>query len=60
MQANGYTEKVKKYLNEICPQDGYEVDSVTFTQENNEWYLRAFIYRADGVDMTVDDCAKVS
>ncbi|ETP73189.1 hypothetical protein UYO_0872 [Lachnospiraceae bacterium JC7] len=60
MQANGYTERVKKYLDEICPQDGYEVDSVTFTQENNEWYLRAFIYRADGVDMTVDDCAKVS
>ncbi|OON86515.1 ribosome assembly cofactor RimP [Oribacterium sp. C9] len=60
MQTNGYTERVKKYLDEICPKDGYEVDSVTFTQENNEWYLRAFIYRADGVDMTVDDCAKVS
>ena len=60
MQANGYTEKVKKYLDEICPQDGYETDSVTFTQENNEWYLRAFIFRIDGVDMTVDDCAKVS
>ena len=60
MQENSYTERVKKYLDEICPADGYEVDSVTFTQENNEWYLRSFIYRTDGVDMTVDDCAKVS
>ncbi len=61
MQANGnYTERVKAYLMDICPKDGYDVESVTFTNENNEWYLRAFILRQDGVDMTVDDCAKVS
>ncbi len=57
---NDYTVKVLAYLKEICPKDGYQVDSVTFTKENNEWYLRSFIYRTDGVDMTVDDCAKVS
>lgn len=55
-----YTEKVKRYLQEICPKEGYEVDSVTFTKENNEWYLRAFIYRQDKMDMTVNDCAMVS
>lgn len=59
-EKNDYTVKVLAYLNEICPKDGYQVDSVTFTKENNEWYLRSFIYRTDGVDMTVDDCAKVS
>ena len=61
MQANGdYTVRVKKYLDEMCPKEGYQVDSVTFTLENGEWYLRSFIYRTDGVDMTVDDCARVS
>ncbi len=61
MQAkNDYTARVLKYLNEICPKDGYQVDSVTFTKENNEWFLRSFIYRTDGVDMTVNDCAQVS
>ena len=61
MQANSdYTVRVKAYLDEMCPKDGYQVDSVTFTLENGEWYLRSFIYRTDGVDMTVDDCAKVS
>jgi ribosome maturation factor RimP len=61
MQANGdYTSRVKKYLDDMCPKDGYQLDSVTFTLENGEWYLRAFIYLSDGVDMTVDDCARVS
>ena len=61
MQAKGnYTERVKTYLDSFCPKEGYGVDSVTFTYENNEWYLRAFIYRLDKVDMTVNDCAKVS
>ncbi len=61
MQAKGnYTERVKTYLDSFCPKEGYGVDSVTFTYENNEWYLRAFIYRLDEVDMTVNDCAKVS
>ena len=61
MQAKGnYTERVKTYLDSYCPKEGYGVDSVTFTYENNEWYLRAFIYRLDEVDMTVNDCAMVS
>ena len=61
MQAKGnYTERAKTYLASFCPKEGYGVDSVTFTYENNEWYLRAFIYRLDEVDMTVNDCAKVS
>ena len=61
MQAKGnYTERVKTYLDSFCPKEGYGVDSVTFTYENNEWYLRAFIYRLDEVDMTVNDCAMVS
>ena len=43
MQAKGnYTERVKTYLDSFCPKEGYGVDSVTFTYENNEWYLRAF------------------
>ena len=55
-----YTEKVRNYLRSILPELGYELDSVTWTKENNEWYLRAFIMRSDGADMTANDCALVS
>ncbi len=55
-----YTEKVEAWLRSIVPGMGYELDSVTFTKEDNEYYLRAFIMKADGSDMTVNDCAAVS
>lgn len=55
-----YTERVETYLHSILPEMGYELDSVTFTVESGIHYLRAFIFRADGADMTVNDCAAVS
>lgn len=55
-----YTKRVEEYLNSTLPKQGYELDSVTFTKELGINYLRAFIYRSDGVDMTVNDCANVS
>ncbi len=55
-----YTKRVEDYLNSTLPKQGYELDSVTFTTESGIHYLRAFIYRSDGVDMTVNDCANVS
>ena len=54
------TERTKAYLEEILPSMGYVLDSVTFTEETGMHYLRAFIYRADEEDMTVNDCAMVS
>ena len=54
------TEKTQAYLEEILPSMGYVLDSVTFTEETGMHYLRAFIYRADEEDMTVNDCAMVS
>lgn len=54
------TERTKAYLEEILPSMGYVLDSVTFTEETRMHYLRAFIYRADEEDMTVNDCAMVS
>ena len=54
------TERTKVYLEEILPSMGYALDSVTFTEETGMHYLRAFIYRADEEDMTVNDCAMVS
>ena len=45
-----YTEKVEAWLRSIVPGMGYELDSVTFTKEDNEYYLRAFIMKADGSD----------
>ncbi len=55
-----YTERVETYLRSILPDMGYELDSVTFTVESGIHYLRAFIFRTDGADMTVNDCAAVS
>lgn len=55
-----YTERVETYLHSILPEMGYELDSVTFTVESGIHYLRAFIFRTDGADMTVNDCAAVS
>ena len=51
------TERTKVYLEEILPSMGYALDSVTFTEEAGTHYLRAFIYREDEADMTVNDCA---
>ena len=53
-------ERTTGYLEEILPDMGYVLDSVTFTEEAGTHYLRAFIYRADEEDMTVNDCAMVS
>ncbi len=55
-----YTERVENYLHSILPDMGYELDSVTFTVESGTHYLRTFIFRTDGADMTVNDCAAVS
>lgn len=53
-------ERTKAYLEEILPGMGYVLDSVTFTKEAGTHYLRAFIFRKDEQDMTVNDCAMVS
>ena len=53
-------ERTTSYLEEILPDMGYVLDSVTFTEEAGTHYLRAFIYRRDEEDMTVNDCAMVS
>ena len=53
-------ERTKAYLEEILPGMGYVLDSVTYTKEAGTHYLRAFIFRKDEQDMTVNDCAMVS
>lgn len=53
-------ERTQAYLEEILPEMGYVLDSVTFTKEAGTHYLRAFIFRDDEADMTVEDCAMVS
>ena len=52
------TERTKVYLEEILPSMGYALDSVTFTEEAGTHYLRAFIYREDEADMTVNGFQK--
>lgn len=55
-----YTDKVEAYLSSILPDMGYGLDSTEFVREDGVNYLRAYIYRLDQQDMTVNDCALVS
>ena len=54
-----YTKRVEEHLRAVLPEQGYGLDSVTFTREMGINYLRAFIFRTDGADMTVNDCVRV-
>lgn len=55
-----YTEKVEAFLVPYLEKEGYALDSVTFTKENNEYYLRVFLKKPDETGITIDDCVKVS
>lgn len=49
---------VEKIVLPIIDENGYELVDVEFVKEDEEWYLRVYIDREEGV--TLDDCAKVS
>lgn len=55
-----YTKKVEAFLLPYLEKEGYTLDSVTFTKENQEFYLRVFLEKQDGTAITIDDCVKVS
>lgn len=55
-----YTSKVEAFLLPYLAEEGYALDSVSFTKENSEYYLRVFLKRLDETGITIDDCVKVS
>lgn len=50
--------RLKNEFNDDIENLGYELVDVEFVSENGERYLRFFIYKEDGIDVT--DCEKVS
>ncbi|KRQ86987.1 Ribosome maturation factor RimP [Caloramator mitchellensis] len=51
-------EIVEKLARPIAESFGLEVVDVQFVKENNEWFLRVFIDKEEGI--TIDDCTNVS
>jgi ribosome maturation factor RimP len=49
---------VEKIAYPIVEELGYDLVDVEFVKENNEWYLRVYIDKENGI--TLDDCTKVS
>lgn len=50
--------RLKNEFNDDIENMGYELVDVEFVSENGERYLRFYIYKEDGIDVT--DCEKVS
>lgn len=53
-----YEAKTEQLLEPIVTQFGVEVYDVEFVKEGNEWYLRAYIDKPEGVNIL--DCENVS
>lgn len=49
---------VEKIAYPIVEELGYDLVDVEFVKENNEWYLRVYIDKENGI--TLNDCTKVS
>ena len=53
-----YETRTEALLLPIAAQNGVEIYDVEYVKEGSDWYLRAYIDRADGV--SIGDCEAVS
>ncbi len=51
-------EKVEKLIKPIIEKIGYELYDVEYAKEGKNYFLRVFIDKSDGIDLT--DCEKVN
>ena len=51
-------QKVEEIVKPFADELGLEIWDITFKKEGNEWYLRIFIDKADGVN--IDDCVDLT
>lgn len=53
-----YEQKTEELLSPIIAEHQFELVDVEYVKEGSNWYLRAYIDKAEGI--TVDDCEIVS
>ena len=53
-----YETRTEQLLAPIAAQNGVEIYDVEYVKEGSDWYLRAYIYKPEGV--TINDCENVS
>lgn len=53
-----YEAKTQQILDPIAAENGVEIYDIEYVKEGNDFYLRAFIDKAEGV--SIIDCEKVS
>lgn len=57
-KAKTYETRVEEILLPITEEHQVEIYDVEYVKEGNDWYLRAYIDKPEGV--TIDDCENVS
>lgn len=57
-KKDSYEERAEILLVPIVQANGCEIYDVEYVKEGSDWYLRAYIDKPDGVDIT--DCENVS
>lgn len=58
MNKKGVLTKVRKISESVAEALNYELVDVEFVKEYSDYYLRAYIYKDNGVNL--DDCQKMS
>lgn len=58
MAKRNYETKTEELLAPIAADCGVEIYDVEYVKEGNDWYLRAYIDKPEGV--SINDCEKVS
>lgn len=58
MAKRNYETKTEELLAPITADCGVEIYDVEYVKEGNDWYLRAYIDKPEGV--SINDCEKVS
>ena len=58
--ATGIAERFEKLLLPVLEKNGYGLIKTEYVSESSNWYLRGFITRNDGEDVSIGDCTLVS
>lgn len=58
--AQEIAERFEKLLLPVLKKNGYGLIKTEYVSESSNWYLRGFITRDDGADISIADCTLVS
>ncbi len=58
--ASGIAERFEKLLIPVLEKNGYGLIKTEYVSESSNWFLRGFITRNDGGNVSIGDCTLVS